>query len=68
MTHMNYASNLGMHRTHCEHCKEVTLHKGAACIHCDSDVPRKLEPLQTWRERMATEATQAAAKKPKVRT
>lgn len=36
MSHVSFAANLGLHRSHCNGCKCETLHKGPVCVHCKS--------------------------------
>lgn len=31
---MSYGANMGLSRAHCRRCKEETMHKHMACIHC----------------------------------
>lgn len=35
VTHMSYASNIGLSRMLCAKCTAETLHKGGRCVHCD---------------------------------
>lgn len=36
VTHMNYASNMGLTNQPCSTCNTDTLHKGGRCVHCAS--------------------------------
>lgn len=64
--HLAFAAGTGLTRHDCPQCREETLHRGSACIHCGHTRSLRIDAAETMRNSI-TRSTAVNKSRKKVR-